>query len=352
MTLKQYDFVQEDIKNLFSAVNFAELEALKNSTVCISGGAGFVGTWLSNIIHFLNEHHGFQTKVFVIDRDIEKVQKTSPHLLNSKFFEFKRTDTRYLVELPRDINYIVHAAGSPDSTEHAMYPVDVMSTIANGTETILRAAERLSDLRMFLNLSSSLVYGSFSKITKPVKEDDINELTHNHHSNFYSEAKRYAETITDAFRQQFRLPIITMRPFAFMGPFQALTGPWAVNNFINDAISGHTIKILGDGSTVRSLMYGSDAAFWILKTLISAESGACFNLGNPEAVTLKDLAQKVQTNLSVNKDIMFYAGAAAAHKTSYMVPNTDMVQAKFNLKITVPLDQAVARTIQWYSLSK
>ena len=350
MILKQYNFVQEDLKNLFTAIKPSELDHLKGSTVCISGGTGFVGTWLSNIIHYLNENYEFQTKVFIIDRDIEKVQKTSPHLLNSKFFEFKRTDTRYLVELPREVNYIIHAAGSPDTREHISYPIEVMSTIANGTEVILRASERLSDLRMFLNLSSSLVYGSFSDTTKKTKENDFYKPSSA--ANFYSEAKRYSEVITDAFRQQLRLPVVTMRPFGFMGPFQSLLGPWAVNNFINDAIQGHSIKILGDGSTVRSLLYGSDAAFWILKTLLNAESGSKFNLGSPEEVSLKDLAHKVQAKLNLNKEIMFYAGSASVGKTSFMVPDTEIVQSKFNLKITVPLDVAVERTIQWYLLGK
>lgn len=350
--IQQFNFIQEDLKNLFKANSVNDLAVLKGSSVMITGGAGFMGLWLSNVIYYLNENHDFNTKVYVIDRDIEKAKTQAPHLFNSSLFDFKRTDTRYLVELPREINYIVHAAGSPDSREHATYPVDVMTTIATGTENLLRAAERLSDMRMILNLSSSLVYGSFSNVKNATKEDDMYESVHNHHSNFYSEAKRYSETIASACRQQFRVPVATMRPFAFMGPFQALTGPWALNNFINEAINGHTIKILGDGSTVRSLMYGSDAAFWVLKTLILAESGALYNLGSSEAVTLKDLAQKVQANLSVNKDVMFYAGTAAAHKSSYMVPDTTKVCTKFNLKITVALDQAVARTIQWYLLNK
>lgn len=352
MILQQYNFVQEDLKNLFSQVAPEDLELLKGQTVCISGGTGFLGTWLSNTINYLNENYNFQTKVFVIDRDIEKVQKNSPHLLNSKFFEFKRTDTRYLVELPRDINYIIHAAGSPDTREHLSHPIEVMSTIANGTEAILRASERLSDLRMFLNLSSSLIYGSFSEIKKNTKENEFHKLSENLSSNFYSEAKRYSEVISDAFRQQLRLPVTILRPFGFMGPYQALSGPWAVNNFINDAINGQTIKILGDGNTVRSLLYGSDAAFWVLKTLVKAESGAKYNLGSPEQVTLKDLAHKVQSNLNINKEVMYYAGSASAGRTSFMVPDTDLIQSKFNLKITVPLDQAIKRTIAWYLISK
>jgi isopropylmalate/homocitrate/citramalate synthase len=99
MSIKQFNFIQKDIKDLFESIKISELDGLKNSSLCIPGGAGFVGTWISEIINFLNTEHKFNTKVTVIDRDIEKIKKRAPHLLNSKLFDFQRSDIRYLVEL-------------------------------------------------------------------------------------------------------------------------------------------------------------------------------------------------------------------------------------------------------------
>ena len=131
-------------------------------------------------------------------------------------------------------------------------------------------------------------------------------------------------------------------------PYQSLSGPWAFNNFISDAINRKTIKVLGDGSTVRALLYASDTAFWILKTLVHAESGSKYNLGSPIGISIKELANKIQNYLNVSNDVLFCAGMSAAHKKSYMVADTDSIQNKFNLKLTVPLDKAIERTIKWH----
>ncbi len=67
--------------------------------------------------------------------------------------------------------------------------------------------------------------------------------------------------------QRDKLPVVTARPFAFIGPYQGLDKPWAVNNFLRDALLGVPIRILGDADTVRSYMYPSDMAFWLLAIL-------------------------------------------------------------------------------------
>ena len=78
---------------------------------------------------------------------------------------------------------------------------------------------------------------------------------------------RYAEAEAAAWRSVAKLPVVTARPFAFIGPYQGLDKPWAVNNFLRDALLCVPIRILGDADTVRSYMYPSDMAFWLLAIL-------------------------------------------------------------------------------------
>ncbi len=352
MSLQSFNFIEEDLMDLFSKVKPDELQLLKNSTVCITGGSGFVGTWLCEIIYFLNENHNYNTTVLVLDRDIEKAKNNSPHLFNSKWFQYQRVDVRYVLDLPKDVTHIVHAAGLPDSRNQISNPVDVMSSIAIGTESVLRAAERLSNLKMFLNLSSSLVYGNFVNRTENVKETDFFVANESSVSSSYIDAKRYSESLTAAYRHQYRMPITTLRPFTLAGPYQPLSGPWAINNFISDAIHGVSLKVLGDGETLRSFIYASDMAFWILKTLIYSETGSRFNLGSPETISIKDLAHLVLDHFGLKKDILYHAGTGAALKKSRMVPDTSLIQNTFNLKLTVPLKKTIERTIQWHLLGK
>lgn len=349
MSLKHVQFIEDDLKKLFTKSDINKLNKLKNSHLCITGGAGFVGTWLLELLHFLNVHHKFNTHVVAIDRDFEKFKKSSPHLIESNFFKLQRADVRYLVELPRETNYIIHAAGNPDNRAHAINPVDVMSTCSAGTENLLKATDRLSDLRMFANLTSCLVYGNFNHISKPIKESD--SLISNNEFTPYVAGKIFSETLTSAYRQQNRTPCIVLRPFTFIGPHQTLTSPWALNNFIHDAMKGTSIKVLGSGKTVRSFLYGADVANWILTLLTNGESGATYNLGSPEQFELSKIAKLVTESFVSPKEIIYVAGNATADKVNFMVPDTTFVENKFALRPAFTTVEAIKRSVEWYTLN-
>ena len=345
MSLKKFQFIQEDLKNLFQKVDIQSLDQLKEKNIFISGCSGFVGIWLCEMINYLNTTKNFKTKVYGIDIQLDRLKNEAPHLLNEKLFNFKKEDVRYLSDLPKDINYVIHCAGHPDHRFHSTNPVDVLTTTANGTENILKAADRLSELLMFVNLSSGLVYGDFEKRDQKNKESD--ELVIKSQSAYIS-AKIFSESITQSYRQQYRLPAINIRPFTFIGPFQALTSPWAVNNFINDGLSGSVIKVLGTGETVRSFLYGSDVAFWILSMCLFGQSGETYNLGSSEAVDLKTVAQLVNSSLDKNKEIIYCSGEISSQKKSYMVSDNNLIEKKFKLKSTKSIEECIRRTIDWY----
>ena len=83
-----------------------------------------------------------------------------PHITNDEMFTTIQCDTRDITEIPKQVNYIVHAAATPDRRYHASSPIDVMTSIAEGTARILQQSANLSELMMFLNVSSSSVYQS------------------------------------------------------------------------------------------------------------------------------------------------------------------------------------------------
>lgn len=349
MNLKYVQFIEDDLKKLFSKTDIKKLDFLKDSHLCVTGGAGFIGTWILEIINYLNRNYNFKTHIHIIDRDFEKLKKSSSHLIDDKFITIQRTDVRYLIELPRETNYILHAAGNPDNRTHSINPVDVMSTSASGTESVLKATERLSNFRMFANLSSCLVYGNFNNNLSPVKETD--HLSVNFEISPYVAGKLYSESLTSSYRQQFRTPCMIIRPFTFIGPHQTLTSPWALNNFINDAIKGTPIKVLGTGKTIRSFLYGADAALGALTMLGNGESGATYNLGNSESFDLASIAKMVSDNFVTPKEITFVSGNTNSAVVNFMVPDTTLVQSKFLLAPIFDTAEAIKRSIEWYSLT-
>lgn len=349
MSLKQIQFIEADLKKLLETSDLHSLEKLKNAHVSITGGSGFVGTWLLELIHYLNKNHGFNTHVTAIDRDFNQFKKVAPHLQKTENMDFLQADSRYLVELPKESNYIIHCAGTPDNRIHASNPVDVMSTCALGTERVLQATDRLSDLRMFTNLTSSLVYGNFDHATKPIQESET--LTSDGSFSPYTAGKLYSEVFTSSYRQQFRTPCILLRPFTLIGPYQTLTSPWALNNFIHDAVNGSTIKILGSGNTVRSFLYGADVAFWILTLTLNGSSGSVYNLGSPDAIDLASAAKMVTSHFSSPKEVIYCGGRSNIGKLNFMVPDTTKIQKSFGLKPVFSTSEAIKRSVDWFTLN-
>ena len=346
MPITQMDSILEDYCQVV-ADKAQTLANLKNDVVVITGGTGFVGTWIAGLIAFLNDHHAFNTQIILIAKNIETFKKNRLSVAHRKDVRLMAADVRYLHELPTETNWLIHAAGTPDNRMHATHPLETMSVIGNGTQAVLRAVERCSNFKMLLNVSSGLIYGS-----QPLDQSHVNETFMGAPkcgtvSSAYAEAKRFAETLCHSSRSQSRIPIVTARPFAFMGPYQSIETPWALNNFIKDALSSHTIRVLGDGKTVRSYMYASDMAFWLLTMLARGTSGEVYNVGSPNAVTLDELAQLIVRECDTPLDIQLNASSSHLLQNTRFVPDVSLARDKLQLNVTVDLSTAIKKTIHW-----
>jgi dTDP-glucose 4,6-dehydratase len=124
-----------------------------------------------------------------------------------------------------------------------------------------------------------------------------------------------------------------------------LDKPWAINNFLRDGISGGPIRILNDGETVRSYMYASDMAFWILRILTEGISGIAYNVGSPCPVTLKNLAEKIAINFTPRPDIRIGTLFADPKYRSRFVPDVSLAAKSLGLDLKVNLDDSLKRTL-------
>jgi len=350
MSIRAIELVRKDCLEVLQG-RAELLRPLKGELLTVTGGTGFVGTWLTELITCLNDEYKFGTQLVLVAREIDHFKKTRPHLANRSDIRFVKSDVRYTVDVPKETNWLIHAAANPNSRFHSTYPVETMTMIADGTAAILRAVDRCSAFKMFMNISSGSVYGAQPMNLERIPESYVAGAgpAYNTVSAGYAEAKRYGELLCSSFRSQTRLPVTTVRPFAFIGPYQGLETPWAVNNFIHDSMNGRAIRILGDGQTVRSYMYPSDMAFWLLRILTAAETGSCYNVGNPTGMALGDLASQVAAQFSPRPEVMFSVEPSAA-APSRLVPDVSLAEKKLGLNITVPLEQALQRTIQWNRL--
>jgi len=125
----------------------------------------------------------------------------------------------------------------------------------------------------------------------------------------------------------------------------SLNKPWAINNFIRDALKFKNIRILGNGKPVRSYMYPTDMALWILHILVHGTVGSAYNLGSDAGISLEEVALKIQNIIgsSVNIDIL-----NMNENCSEFVPNIDHVRHELGLNITVDIDETLKKSIDWF----
>jgi nucleoside-diphosphate-sugar epimerase len=322
------------------------LAPLRGGCVVITGGTGFMGAWLAETLAVLNDSHSFGTRVVLLARSTDRFSLAYPHLAGRPDFSLVKSDVRHTIEVPKETTWVIHAAGNPDNRFHATSPVETMTVIADGTLAVLRAVDRCNDLRMFLHISSGQVQGPQPLEMERMPETFSGAPAVGSVSGAYAEAKRYAETLCSAARSQARIPMVIARPFAFLGPYQSLDSPFAIHNFIRDALAGGAIKVFGDGQTVRSYLYASDMAVWILRILVGGTSGLVYNIGSPDGVSLEAVARMVSDHFKPRPEIHMRTAAGAAQK-SRLVPDVSRAVSDLGLIQTVQLDEAIAKTVAW-----
>jgi nucleoside-diphosphate-sugar epimerase len=327
------------------------LEALRNQVILITGGTGFMGKWLTEAISFLNKNYNFNITLYLLARNIQDYKEEVPHLAKQPFINILEQDVRNISNLPEDVRYIIHAAGSPDNRTHITNPLKTIDTIYRGTHSMLDSCLRLPNLNKVIHISSNSVYGQPLNPSDKIKETQKGYLDSNSVSAAYSEGKRLAETVCAIYRNQQKLPIVIVRPFSFIGPYQGLEKPWAINNFIRDGLLGGPIRILGNEETVRSYLYGSDMAFWLLKALVNGKIGATYNIGGEEAISLKTLANKVKSSFPQKIDILVKYSKQYPLTPSISVPDTSVIKADLNVKQMIDFDTSLEKAIYWYKNS-
>lgn len=335
--------IQEDCAK--SCINISNLEKLRNSEILITGGTGFVGTWLTEMIIYLNENFNFNVTMYLLSRNA--VPKNNYSKFN--YIHYIRSDIKNVKELPNTLNYVLHAAGSPDSREHVSNSIKTIDTFYKGTQNILDLASRLPNLVKLIHFSSNKIYGS-NYSTIPIDESKITIDGYNN-QDIYAESKRITETLCKAYMSELYLPIIITRPFAFIGPFQTLDKPWAVNNFIRDSMLGGPIRILGNELTTKSYMYGSDLAYYILNILSQGKVGEIYNLGSSYPTTLFELANKIKNIINSEIEIKIKSSKDHYNKTSFDVPQTSKLEQELNIKPSFQIDEALKRTILWNKIN-
>jgi len=320
-------------------------ERLAGQRIAVIGGTGFAGSWMAEACAALNDDLGSRVRIDLLGTSAKRWKASLPHL-NRQDIQVQAVDVRSPFELHRDTTLVLFAAGIADPRVQASDAHRVFETSVHGVGNALGAATRLENIQRFVNLSSGLVRGG-SLPARALSESDLGLLDFTRFHNLYAESRRAAESLCSVYASQYRLPVSTVRAFTFLGPYQSLDAPWALNSFIRDALTANEIRIHGDGATRRSYLYGSDVAAWLLKALVDGQDGAVYNIGGTEPVSHGDAAALVAAHATASPALIYKSQPHALGRNDDFYPDVSHTMRALGVKATVGLAGAIERSMRW-----
>jgi len=320
-------------------------EELRGARLLITGGTGFFGAWLLESLCRAEDAFGLGLGAWVLSRDPEGYGGRMPHVAGHPAITLIQGDVRDF-ELPSvPFTHVVHAATSTDAALHADRPWEVLDTILGGTRHLLESLNP-GGLRRLLMVSSGAVYGEQPSDLGGVPETHSGGPDPLEPSSAYAEGKRAAELLCAQWSRRTSVPVTYARGFAFVGPHLPLDAHFAIGNFLRDALNGQPIVVQGDGTPMRSYLYGSDLAVWLWTILLRGRPGAAYNVGSDEAVSIAELAREIATLAGVPVEIRG-TPTPGMHPKRY-VPSIDRARSELGLEVTVPRREAICRTLEWH----
>ena len=312
--------------------------SLKRKRVCITGGAGFIGSHLAQRLVDDNE-------VVVYD-NLHRNAIQFAHLDNHPNLTFIKGDVMDADATRRAIDgchIVIHCAAIAGVYSVDRNAVTTMEVNMLGTNQVVRAALATGVAR-FVEFSTSEVYGPF--IHKG-KEDDLTTIGPVGENRWvYAASKLASEHLSFAHYKEDGLPLVIVRPFNVYGPRQV--GDGAIRGIILQALQHALITLYNDGTQIRAWCYVDDFVDGILRCAEAPQAvGHVFNVGNPQGtVTNFELANMIIRLTNSKSTIVFKPHPGP--EVDLRVPSIEKAQTMLGYTPTTSLEAGITKTIPWY----
>jgi UDP-glucose 4-epimerase len=310
----------------------------------LTGGAGFVGSHLAEALLDRGD------RVMVIDNLSTGSMDNITHLKGRTGFEYT-IDTimngPLMAELIDRADVVFHLAAAVGVKLIVDAPVHTIETNIGGTEVVLTHASKKGKLVVIF--STSEVYGKSVDVPFRETADLVMGPTPKHRW-AYACSKAIDEFLALAYYKERKLPVIIIRLFNTVGPRQTGRYGMVIPTFIRQAIAGEPITVFGDGRQSRSFGYVGDIVGGVLRLADEPKAiGEVFNLGNPEEISMLELAHRVKA-LTESASGVVLIPYDEAYETGFedmprRVPDISKAHSLVGFAPTVYLDEILRRVI-------
>jgi UDP-glucuronate decarboxylase len=326
----------EKIRNVVKGDAFAEKKVL------ITGGAGFIGSWLCDVLV------GFGAEVTALDDLSTGRTKNLDHLNENTSFKFVKSDV-CAFNSNEKFDFIFHMAGHASPDEYQAHPIETLQTSASGSFRMAELARKNDATLMFA--STSEVYGDAEVI--PTPESYWGKVNPVGPRSCYDEGKRFAEALLMACGRQYGLDVRLPRIFNSYGPRLREDGLYgrAMSRFILQAQTNKPITVYGNGKQTRSFCYISDTVTGLMLLMMNSHAKReVVNVGNTQEISILELAEKVKSITKCKSAIEFCSLPKDDPKRR--CPDTTKLERLVEWKPKVRFEEGLERTIKWFVSKK
>jgi dTDP-glucose 4,6-dehydratase len=308
--------------------------------IIITGGAGFLGSHLCDFL--ISKGHQIICVDNLITGDIVNIKNLQD---NSKF-EFREHDVTEPIHIDGKVDYVLHFASPASPVDFERLSLQILRVGSVGTLNLLELAAHKK--AKFLIASTSEVYGD--ALINPQSESYWGNVNPIGIRSVYDEAKRFAEASTMAYHRKQGLDSKIARIFNTYGPRMRKDDGRVVSTFISQAISNQALTVFGDGSQTRSFCYVSDLVEGIYKLMFSDVHDP-INLGNPEEITVLELAKQILKITGSRSQIV--KRPLPENDPKLRRPDIGRARQLLGWSPKISLDEGLNKTIDWFNkLSK
>jgi len=326
--------IREDIDRVKKSV---DLEPFRGKNVLISGGSGFLGSWICDALNQI------ASRIICVDNLSTGVFENIEHLKGVKGFKFEQADVTTYSGKPK-VDLVFHLASRPAPEDYQKHPVETALANATGTDRMLDLARR-NDARAFY-ASSSEVYGDPKVFPTPESyEGKVDPLGPR---SCYEEGKRFGEALCKAYHDQYGLDVRIGRLFNSYGPRLRAEGFYGrvVSRFLLQSFAGDNVTVFGDGSQTRSFCYVADTIIGLLRLVVKdGLSGEAVNIGSEVETNIIDLARKIIQISASTSQVEFRPFPPGDHHRR--LPDGTKAKRILDWGSNIGLVEGLGRTVRW-----
>jgi UDP-glucuronate decarboxylase len=323
-----------------SSLRRSEPVDLSGRRVFMTGGTGVLGKTLLDYMSESASVHGEHFRVTVLSRTPEDFLRRWPRYRSFGWLDFRKGSLEQFDGPAGAYTDVIHAAAD---THNVIDRSQWIQQIVGGTQSTLEWS-RSAGVRRFLLLSSGAIYGPQPAGQAQMNEQHPGAPSTTELSSVYGQAKRLAEQLCTIHHAAHSLDTVIARCFAVTGPHVPLDGPFAIGNFIRDALHNDTIRVRGDGRAVRTYLHGRDMAHWLVSLLVRGVAGEAYNVGSDRSVSMAELAAEVASVLAPGKPVVIENSLTTNESRSVYVPDIGKA-GRLGLTVETPLADAIRLSV-------